>query len=429
MRLTVYNARGLARAIILASATIVVAYGAFVSAVVGDTWKNSPMVALQFDKNNALALAAYADVIAVTATSRQDILLMRNAAIMSLQTQVLNPRAIRQLATFDASGQRTPPNAGKLLDLSIKLSRREAGAQIMQIERLSTTDDISSVLQHYDVALTIDTQMREKLFPILASAIEDPAINANFAPYLSADRPWMPLFVRFKFDNDTRSTALERAALSARVKPMPGDFMQYVQYIFIRAIGMNRVAEARQLFSKYRIANPALLVSPTIAPPPDNGRSGVVAWNLFQDSEIASEFKRNDDSKSYGLLISVASTGSGVVASKLLALDPGRYLLNVGYGDVAAAQGTVIAWRMKCANTPGQLIIWQSTASSPQSGMRLAQSIDIPIACRAQTLELYVAASSVSQDNQFNIISVDLVPDRVSVSSKSTIYKVKTLKS
>lgn len=417
VRAASFDVRVAGRAIVLVALVLWGAYAAFANAVTQITATSSPATALRFDSRNATALAVYADSLAMTGSSAQDIAQIRDAARMSLEAQALNPRAIRQLATFSESGIQSPANAGKLLDLGVKLSHRETGTQILQIERLAATDDISSVLQHYDVVLTVDSQVNGKLFPILASAIEDPAINAKFAPYLSLDRPWMPQFVRYKFDHDATSSALESAALNPNAQPVPGDFSKYVQYVFARSIGMNRVEQARQLYSKYQIADPSLLVSSAIMPAPEDGRALAVAWNLYQYPDVASEISREDGTGSYGLRISAASGGSGVVASKLLLLAPGRHMLNVSYGAVAIAPGTAITWWLKCANAAGQPIIWRSTGGAPQSGAKLAQSVDIPAQCGAQTLELFVAAASVAQDNRVDVTKIALTPDRGSKAS------------
>jgi hypothetical protein len=411
MRVASLDVGFVSRAVILVTLTLWLAYCAFAKAVAEITAINNPAVALRFDKHNADALAVYADNIALTGTSALDISRVGDAARMSLNAQALNPRALRQLATFvDGAGVQST-TAGKLLNLGLKLSRRETGTQILQIERLAVTDDISSVLQHYDVALTVDLQSSEKLFPILASAIEDPTINEQFSPYLSLNRPWMPLFVRYKFDHDTTSSALESAALNRRASPVPGDFSQYVQYVFGRAIGMNRIEQARRLFSKYRIADPALLTSPTIAPAPQTGRGLVAAWNLYQYPDIASEIWHDGDTDRYGLRISAAPGGSGVVASKLLLLAPGRYMLNVTYGEVAVKQGTTVAWRIKCANATGGPIIWRSIGAPPQSGAMLRQNVDIPAQCEAQTLEFFVTVASAAEDNRLDVTKIDLIPD------------------
>jgi hypothetical protein len=405
------------RAIALGAITLYFAYCAFASAVTQITSTTSPITALRFDSRNATALAVYADNLAITANSVNDVTRITDAARMSLQTQALNPRAIRQLATFGKSVGQLSENAGKLLDLGAKLSSRETGTHILQIERLAATDDISSALKHYDVVLTVDSQVSEKLYPILAAAIEDPAINAKFAPYLSLGRPWMPSFVRYKFDHDPMSSALETAALNPKVQFVPGDFSKFVQNIFIRAIGMNRVGQAQRLYSKYEIADRTLLNSPEIAPAPEDGRSLAAAWNVYQYPDVVSEISRDDSAGPYGLRVSAASGGSGVVASKLLLLAPGRYVLQADYGEVTISPGTVIAWRLKCANATGQPIIWRSTDGAPQSGAKFAQKLDIPAQCAAQTLEFFVAAASVSQDNRIEVTKVALTLDRLSKAS------------
>jgi hypothetical protein len=412
VRAVSFDLRVAGRVVVLAAVALWLAYCAFANAVTQITSTSNPATALRFDSRNATALAVYADNLAITGSFANDIARIHDAARMSLQTQALNPRALRQLATFAESGEQPAANAGKLLELGAKLSRRETGTHILQIERLAATDDISSVLEHYDVVLTVDSEVNEKLFPILAAAIEDPAINAKFARYLSLDRPWMPLFVRYKFDHDTASSALESAALNANTQPVPGDFSKYVQYVFVRAIGMNHVEPARRLYSKYRIADPALLTSPAIAPAPEDGRALVAAWSLYQYPDVASEISRDDDAGTYRLRVSAASGWSGVVASKLLMLAPGRYALQADYGEVALASDTAIAWRLKCANVAGQPIIWRSTGGAPQSGAKLVQNVNIPTQCGAQTLELFVAAASVLQDNRLEVTTVSLTPER-----------------
>jgi hypothetical protein len=395
-----------AKPIMLATATLALAYGAFAAAFATITAPTNPPMALRFDSRHPVALAVTADALASTRITRVTLASMGNFAKTSLVAQAINPRALRLLSTSTADRGDEKARIA-LLSLSERLSRREFGTQMLLIEKGSQGDGITETLKHYDVALTTELEVKDTLYPILAAAIEDPAINAAFAPYMLTARPWVPEFMWYKYEKDRASNALTDAALRLGGQPGFPEFKRYKQLFFDRAVRTGQIGTAKQFYARFKVADATLLTSTAfIAPAPDK-EDGLVRWQLFELPYVVPQFIRAQPGAPYQLSVTASSGARGVIASKLLLLDPGAYRLSFDYRDVDLVPGTVAVWTMQCAVGDAQPLIWQSDGRIPVSGGSTSV-VTIPASCGAQTLSLTVTASGEQRDSSFTVSTIGL---------------------
>jgi hypothetical protein len=395
------------RPLIVGVATLAFAYSAFSAALATIASPANPQLALRFSPNNPVAHAIYGDRLATQGAEAGVLRLLESHAKASLLAQAVNPRALRQLSVAVANGNNDTYRIG-LLKLSEKMSRREIGTQILLIEYGAKGDGIAETLRHYDIALTTNEEVKATLFPILASAIEDPAINKSFAPYLASGRIWVPEFISYKFGRDKQSNSLAIASLASRDEPSFPEFKIFKKLFFDRALRTDQIDTAREFNARFQVADPALLTSAVFAPSLGE-RSAAAEWQLFELPYALPQFVQ-EKIKAPPRLNLVASSGArGLIASKLLVLRPDRYRLTVRYGNVVLVTGTSLNWSLKCLNDPTFPVVWQSS-SIPVAGKQDVQLLNVPQSCKAQSLDLIISAAGDQSDSTIDVVSVDLAP-------------------
>lgn len=392
-----------ARLIGIGLATAGLAYAAFSAAFVNISASANPMVARTFDGNDPVALAASADMLLTEGLTDANAARVRALANGSLSAQALNPRALRLLATsLDQSASDSQRLA--LLTMSDRLSRREIGTQLLLIEKNSQTDAIGETLKHYDIALTTNRGAQENLFPILATAIEDKAINREFAGLMASKQPWMDAFIRFKLERDKESNALVDAGNAARVRPSGPAFDEMKQLLFERSLRTGNYAAARQFYAKYQVAEPGLLQTARFSPPQSVRQGALMRWQLFELPYILPQITRAEASSPYQLIVEASSSARGTVASKLMMLPPGRRRIAIDYGNVAFTPASFATWTLRCVGVKGDPVIW--TADVANAAPTRA-TITIPPQCGAQMIELAISSGADQADNVLTVKSID----------------------
>jgi hypothetical protein len=389
------NMMKVARIILTAAVSLGVAYGAFSAAFVGIVASANPPVALKVKANDPIALAAKADAMALHGLSLENSGEYRRLATASVTAQALNPRALRLLAMAPEQGM-PDKKRWALLDLSHRLSRRDIGTQLLLIEKNAQTDAIAQTLKHYDIALTTDEGSADVLFPVLASAIEDEAINREFSSYLPSKQPWMDAFIRFKLDRDKKSNALTKTANAARVKPQGLAFGEMKQYLFERSVRTGNYAAAKIFHKKYAVSDAALLTSGDFQPAEQSRYDFLLRWRLFELPYILPQISRESVSSPYQLTVEASSNARGTVATKLLMLQPGRYRLAIEYGDVKFTPSSFATWMLRCVGMGEDPVVWTTNVTSAVSTSAM---VTIPPTCGAQTVELLMSSGADQQDS------------------------------
>src|SRR3546814_3599342 len=75
----------------------------------------------------------------------------------------------------------------------------------MAIELAVAQGDISGALRHYDIALRTKKNAPELLFPVLTSALPDPAIRTELVKTLGGQPKWAAGFIHHAARSEVRS--------------------------------------------------------------------------------------------------------------------------------------------------------------------------------------------------------------------------------
>lgn len=268
--------------------------------------------------------------------------------------------------------------AARLFDYADALSRRDLATQLWEIETAVAHGDVTGTLRHYDIALRTSRHASDLLFPVLVSAITDPAIRTALVRTLIGRPAWGPLF-------------LEYAASSS---PNPHVTSLLFQELHRKGVVIAPVAQTVLIdtLASRGAFDDAWIYYQTVRPNSDRRRSRdprfsarlamptVFDWRIVNDSVINSSVQRTDDG---GLIDFSAPSGvGGAVVQQAQLLPPGRYQLSGSATGLAALGGDSPYWVVKCQE--GQEL---QRIDVPGTG-DFAGTFDVSAQCKAQTLTL-----------------------------------------
>jgi hypothetical protein len=134
-------------------------------------------------------------------------------------------RALRQEPTaiaattalgINALTRNDTPEARVAFGYALSLSRRDLPTQLWAIEDAVARDDVPGALRHYDFALRSSRHAPDLLFPILATAIQDPKVRQAVVTVLLGKPRWSDAFVEFLADRGPRPEASALLLLDMR---------------------------------------------------------------------------------------------------------------------------------------------------------------------------------------------------------------------
>lgn len=375
--------------IVLACATM--GWFSFANAVVNITSLGSPLTALSLDPKNSDALANQLDSILSNAeTASTKIIDNAGLARESLKGNAVNPKALRQLA-FVADAEGKTDRARTLMLLSTRTSRRDFGAQLWWIEYWVSSGDAQLALQHYDVALRANSESEPILFPILAKALDDKAIQDAFTPYVKSPTPWLQTFFGFSINSGTNPVALSQIVMKAGGMPTPLGFKDFASLLFQQLLATKKYNEARLYYSSLKDSDLGLATSTAFNRASTDRQFEPMTWQVFDSAAIGATFEGGSDKPQ--LLRLFASSGQrGIALRKLLFLTAGNYSFRQNLEFVNFNNEADIRWQIKCARNDTDSVIWQSKYR--QSGLSPTEEVFIPADCPVQFLETLVAGGS-----------------------------------
>lgn len=119
----------------------------------------------------------------------------------TLRSQPLNPQALALLGVSAAGPDGNSPATDRLMKLANRISRHEPLSQIWMIEAASAADDVPGAVRHYHTALSTNPGLYGTLIPILANAIDYPAVQSSLRPYLLGEPVWKRSFLEYAATN------------------------------------------------------------------------------------------------------------------------------------------------------------------------------------------------------------------------------------
>ena len=376
----------------------VLAYAAFANAYGSVTQSRNPLAALRFNKSNAVALAVHADRLVMGSPSAvtEDRGEIADLAGRSLDDQAINPRALRVLAfTEEAAGNKA--KARKLILLSDRLSRRDLPTQLWLIEDSAAQGDVPATLARYDVALRTDDSAGPVLYPILAGAIDDPAISAGLAKYVKQRADWLPEFADYVAHQQTDNLPAF-AEILIRTGRLNSASLESA--ILAQLAEMGSFDVVRRYYATLSGASGAVLTSTDFDAAHIDPRFAPVTWRVQTggDSSVGLEASRGGKFRFH---VSTSANAREEVLRKLLLLAPGRYQFTARQTKTSSSEGSSAVWTLTCADGPLRSTKLFETGDT-------GTEVEIPASCKAQYLGLTVNGGTDSTGTELMVDEVRL---------------------
>lgn len=382
--------------LLLLAGLAILAWQAVTFSLAIDSRKTDPIRAAKLAPNNAMVLATLArsefshDPVAAAATARRA--LIRDAT---------NASAVGVLGlAFAQAGDAQHSMA--LLRYSQTISRRDIPTQLWAIENAVMTGNIQEALHHYDIALRVGRSIPVTLFPVLATAIEDPAIRGPLAKLLGSDVPWKSSFLDYVSANSVNITSAsqlvdELYAMEDHVPRGP------VGILIQRLIEANDVNRAWLLYSR---ANPGAQRSGV--------RNGGFATAIDSPTVFDWQLEDHGDARAqifpdeHGgeLYIEARSGSGGVVARQRLVLAQPHNILTFAtrVGEGSTLGDSV----MELFCMPSRQRVVQVRLSDAARQSRRQSRFALPNNCASQSLEvtLYAGAAATKIEGSLDDVAV-----------------------
>lgn len=305
----------------------------------------------------------------------------RTLARAALQRE---PTAIAAVTTLglDASTRGQTAEARRLLAYAQSLSRRDFQTQIWALEDAVAQGNVPAALHAYDVALRTSKRAGDLLFPVLGSAISDPAIRRSLVQTLAREPNWRHAFVEYvgESGDDPVATAQLYRELRARHIAVSD---QAQAAVIGKLIGKGSYEDAWSFYAstapgadRRRSRDPSFTALPKVPSPFD--------WTLLGGDGVNASFQQGDRG---GIFDFSLPGGVGApLLQQVQVLPPGQYVLRGRSATVDQPAASLPYWTLSCLN--GREIGRVPVTNSAQQGGRFEGSFTVTADCPVQILTL-----------------------------------------
>lgn len=370
---------------------------------------NRPDLALAWAPWDARAKARAAELKMVPKADRASLADVRRLSLDALRRDPLAAVALRNIGMMESLDGREA-EARRIFNLAGKLTKRDLGVHIWQIEDQVKRGDIPGALAHYDMALRTSVAARDLLMPILIRASDDPAIAEPLRRFLGRRPPWAPEFFAKLADQGTASTPILGLAQSW------GGYVDRENWWVAQKL-INRLYHDKQFGGAYAIFIRTVGLPPNRAPLVYNGRFATAPyfspfdWQLLNDEASNASIDRADNSEA---LFSTIQTRHAQVATITLVLKPGYYVLMSEARSLDSSRTTGGRWLIRCEDQRTDELVSAPLSPRNLSGDMAAQALfQVPASgCRGQTLVLERLAPDNGDDPGLAVREVTIRPAR-----------------
>lgn len=352
-------------------------------ALANATRKADPAAASALAPWDGRLTAAHSRVM-FTSLSRADSISAGRQATQALLQDATAVDALVVLA-FQAQLRGEAARSDQYFGLVSAFSRRETGANIWAIEQAVNRGDIAGALYRYDLALRASNDVSQILFPILASALAEPAVRSALVNRLVGRPSWKDRFLEFAATKSNNPLATRDFFLAANRSGVPIADVHWAAVVD----GLLRVGMPEEAWKYYRSRFPNARRSESRDPnfaEPSRARTRF-DWLPAETSEVSAAIIRQGNS---GVLeFALASPGGGVVATQEQLLAPGVYRLDAQTSGFAQPSLSQPFFKLRCAGGRdlGRIVLSQSS----QDRARTTGSFTVPQGCPAQVLTFEAA--------------------------------------
>jgi hypothetical protein len=290
--------------------------------------------------------------------------------------------------------------ARRLFSYAERLSRRELQTQIWAIEDAVGRGDIAQALRHYDIALRTSLAASELLFPILGTAMADPAIRTALVRTLSGQPMWRDAFINYAARNspDPRVTATLFVDLRRAGVPIGAEAQLTIVDTLITG---GFAGEAWSYYTSiHQGADRRVSRDPRFSA--NLATPSQFDWVAINSGGIATSTQGIFD-------FSVPASVGGPMLQQLQLLTPGEYLLEGHSIGIDQSTEERPYWTLICED--GRELGRIAMLNSADANGRFAGRFTVPAReCQAQTLVLIARPSEAASGQSGQIDQVRLRP-------------------
>jgi hypothetical protein len=318
-----------------------------------------------------------------------------------------DPTAVRAVATLGLSAQLRGDAtlARRLFAYAQALSRRELQTQLWAIEDAVGRDDVPGVLKHYDIALRTSKTAPDLLFPVLASAVSDPAIRTALVKTLAPEPGWSESFIAYVTSHgpDPRSTAALFLGLRRVGVVVPESARAPVIHALIAGGLLDEAwryyASARPGADRRASRDPQFVI--------DTQSPSLFDWVPVNDGSVTTSIQRSEGGGVFDFA-APASVG-GSLLQQMQLLPPGTYRIVGHSSGIEQETGARPYWALSCRQD-GRELGRVPLPNSTQAGGRFIGNFAVPANCPVQMLTLVAPPSNALAGLSGQIDRVQLAP-------------------
>lgn len=296
--------------------------------------------------------------------------------------------------------------ARRIFAYAESLSRRDLQTQIWAIEDAVSRGDVAGALEHYDIALRTSRAAQDLLYPVLASAIAQPAVREALVRTLGRGSVWGGTFFDYVSGNGPDPVATLSLFFSlTRAKIAISDGANATILSKLVERGSTDAAWAyyvvlRPDADRRRSRDPRFTTNINVASPFD--------WILVNDGGVSTSIQRGDDG---GILdFSVPASVGGTLIEQLQLLPVGDYRIEGRSIGIDQPDGQSPYWLLRCRD--GRELGRVPVPNSTQANGAFAGRFRVPAGCQVQTLTLVARPSDIVSGLSGQIDRVLLSPVR-----------------
>lgn len=399
----IYRVGRLRFAIILLIGAIVTC-ASFAIAMIGVTRTKNPNIALAINSNDGVALAKVAEAMFLSNPLKPPAQIT-DLARKALQVQGANARALRLLGSMFSVENPDSEQARHLMKLATRLTRRDAGAQLWLVQDAARRSDYPAAMANIDTLLRTLPESEDTLFPIMLRGLDDPQFRAMFRRYRKGAPIWVGNFLSYSIANAPNLDPVVEIVVSSGGFPDVPKAAAYGRQLLDRLGKAGQFDEVAQIYRLMPGADLQHLTRAGFDVSDIEEYSGVVGWQVFDGPDAGASFVLEKGREDPIMTVYVNSGTTRPVASKLLYLRPGGYLLSVEIDQVDAGEGGSLSWRLRCPA--------QSDKSPIQQGGNLkvgrnSAPIVVPNYCAVQFLDIVTSGGDGQRGLEATVLGVTL---------------------
>ncbi|WP_339821763.1 hypothetical protein [uncultured Parasphingorhabdus sp.] len=338
----------------------------------------------------------YADRQLPTTLDDIDASKLLKTARRSLESEPLNPRAVRAFA-LNARSQKNTESLLRYADLSQRLSRRDVLNQLLLIDGKAKDPGtkIEDILVHYDNILRVAPRLTEQLYPALVGVMANQQAFDGIAAYVIKKRPWAESLMFEALPTEYGPNAVvEILKLANKGKKIdPSDRLS--KTLFDRLYAQGDYSTAKSLFLRMKDVEPEWLSSTKFVSARWQDKYGPLVWQFSNDANSGADLVPGRDAGNPAIEVFALSGVRGTPLRRLLFLKPGNYKFTQEYEVFQSGMNADAGWTLVCvgkAFESGQANELMSVSTDVgNTQKKMTHASDVKITCPVQHLRFSVA--------------------------------------